>query len=455
MDNSTAFNRQALEMQVAHTGWRAHTHGMSGVRFAWNTIRASARFVVLVLLGFASADSLSIANDAAAYRHQRWTTQEGLPDNTVLSLLQTHDGYLWIGTASGLARFDGVTFTIFNHASDSVFLNDRVMALAEGPAGDLWIGTHGGLLHLQNGSWVRFRASDGLWHDEIQVVCVRRAGEVWVGTLAGLNRISQNRIDKVPHLRSGFGSSSIINAICEDASGSMWIGTTAGLFRWNPLSEEFEDHHRAYAWTNSPAISRIVASGDGTLSALGENLNQRQGQTWHELKGFRSPLPEGWPHALLVDRTGAAWMGGDGGLRRFQNGVTVPFIKADESSKLRVNCLIEDREGNLWIGTQANGLLRWQPRRFVTYASGDGLADNNVRTLCESSEGVVWIGTDGGVSQWRNGNFMPDPIPEVVSNNRIRSLHVDRNGALWIGTGDSLECWQHEKLTSHKWSAAP
>ncbi|MCI0537884.1 MAG: ATP-binding protein, partial [Verrucomicrobiales bacterium] len=259
----------------------------------------------------------------------------------------------------------------------------------------------------------RFSVLDGLWHDEIQAVCARRTGDVWVGTLAGLNRISQNRIHKVPHLRSGYGSSSIINALCEDDSGSVWIGTTAGLFRWNSASGEFEDHHRAYAWTNGPGIMRIVAPEHGTLWAEGEGLYKKNGEDWRELEAFRSTLTEASAYALLVDRVGAAWIGGEAGLWRFRQGVAAAFINAHEDSALRVNCLVEDREGNLWIGT------------------------------------------DGGVSRWHNGNLATHAITAHLLNSGVRSLHEDRSGALWIGTGDLLESWQHERLTSHRWSAIP
>ena len=127
------------------------------------------------------------------YRSDAWKTEQGLPQNNVQRLLQTRDGYLWVATRFGLARFDGVKFTTFSLANIPAMVSDNCVTLAEDPDGHLWIGTDNGLLRWENGAFRRFTVREGLGHNRIMSLCPSHAGGVWIGTGRGITRFQNGR----------------------------------------------------------------------------------------------------------------------------------------------------------------------------------------------------------------------------------------------------------------------
>jgi len=126
-----------------------------------------------------------VSKDSNPYLHRTWTTENGLPQNSVTSILQTQDGYLWLGTLGGLARFDGVEFTVFNTVNTVGIKSDRVRALHEDAAGDLWIGTeHGGLIRYHRGVFTNYSLHEGLPSTSVLSITGDRSGDLWIGTLA-------------------------------------------------------------------------------------------------------------------------------------------------------------------------------------------------------------------------------------------------------------------------------
>jgi ligand-binding sensor domain-containing protein len=124
---------------------------------------------------------------AGSYRIDAFKTEHGLPQNTVQCLLQTRDGYLWVGTRFGLARFDVLRFTLFNSANTPAMASDSCLALAEDNEGSLWVATKRGLLRWQDWQFTRFTTADGLGHDQVWALCPSRRGGLWIGTEDGVS----------------------------------------------------------------------------------------------------------------------------------------------------------------------------------------------------------------------------------------------------------------------------
>jgi ligand-binding sensor domain-containing protein len=125
---------------------------------------------------------------ALSYRQVIWTTEQGLPNNTIQVLLQSRDGYLWIGTAGGLVRFDGQRFTVFQRRSHPAMVNDDCRALAQATDGSLWIGTANGLLRYSGGVFQRFTQEHGLGDPTVRSLVASRHNEIWIATTKGLTR---------------------------------------------------------------------------------------------------------------------------------------------------------------------------------------------------------------------------------------------------------------------------
>ena len=156
-----------------------------------------------------------------AFAVDRWTTRNGLPQNSVNAIVQTPDGYLWVGTFAGLARFDGSTFNVMERRDSSGRHVDRVLALAVGRDSALWVGTESGLLRYSHGSTEIFTVANGLPHNEIATVYVDRGGTVWVGTPGGIARYAGGRFEAFTWMEGEALRN--VNSMVQDASGTLWI----------------------------------------------------------------------------------------------------------------------------------------------------------------------------------------------------------------------------------------
>src|SRR5215472_1153586 len=184
------------------------------------------------------------SNRINEYVHNSWRTEDGLPQNSVLAILQTRDGYLWMGTQEGVVRFNGVQFTVFDKSNTRAIKHNDVRALLQDRQGNLWIGGFGGgLIQYRDGVFRSYLREDGLSDNTVPALLQDRSGNLWVGTDNGLDQFQNGmfiRFGKEQGL-----SDVIINALTEDGDGNLWIGTDNGLNRvahadfHNPKIEKF------------------------------------------------------------------------------------------------------------------------------------------------------------------------------------------------------------------------
>ena len=383
---------------------------------------------------------------ATEFRQRVYSRENGLPDNRILSLLQSRDGFLWIGTASGVARFDGLKFQVFGPDLHPEFVNDEVAALAEGLDGAIWIGTKDGLLRLQAGRIQRFTEQDGLANKRIHSLCATRNGDVWIGTSRGLDRLRQGRMENLPMPEGKKPENREVQSIYEDASGAVWCGSAAGVRRWDAQSDQL----REIRLPGDDYAARIHGDSQTNVWFKGSWLIRwREGQ-------FHQVTDELGSHALLATRNGTVWLNrasqfdGEIGLLRLEGNNLNYYERQDGLSDNFVTALLEDRQGNLWIGTDSGGLNCWQPRRFPTIGKVR-LANERVWTLAPARDDGIWIGTEEGVSLWRGGRMTPQPIWLRMVDERIRALHEAADGLLWICTGNAVEVWDGFQSTPHRW----
>ena len=176
-----------------------------------------------LLLWVGPAVALDPGRPLSQFTHDLWSTENGLPQNTVHAITQTSDGFIWIATEEGLGRFDGFSFTVFDKQNTPQFKSDDVRAIAEDHHGVLWIGTVDGLVQLQNGKFKAFEIPGGSAGNKIASIYEDRTGSLWVATSAGLGRIKEGSVTTFAS-QDGLP----VNSVFEDQQGSLWAGTSAG-----------------------------------------------------------------------------------------------------------------------------------------------------------------------------------------------------------------------------------
>ena len=388
---------------------------------------AIASLLVAAGLGMsAAAPALDPAVPLTQYGHDVWTSDSGLPQNSITTILQTRDGYLWLGTQEGLVRFDGVRFTVFDTRNTAALSDDWVQTLLETKDGTLWIGTVAGLVSMRDGVFAS-RFPERLSHAVIEDLFEARNGSVWVASDAGASRIDGDRIatftprDGLPGPR--------VRAVAEDARGDLWAGGNWGLARWDG------DRFSAHSLADSGPLGVMSLLADpasgiwaGTLRGIA-HADARSTRLYGASDGLTANLVK----ALERDRDGNVWVGTDGGLFRFRDGKFLRHGTGEGLSSNRILAIHEDREGSLWVGTSDGGLDRIKRQRIAIYTTRDGLSDNVLWTVYEDRRGNLWAGTAEGVlNRLAPGQSRFEPWVRLSAS--VMAIAEGADGSLWIGT---------------------
>ncbi|EEF63377.1 sensor histidine kinase [Pedosphaera parvula] len=374
-----------------------------------------------------------------------WGGETGLPQNTINSIVQTRDGYLWLGTREGLARFDGVRFTVFGLREGLQSID--VQRLYEDRQGTLWIGTGGGgLSRYVAGRIETLAVPSGLaTSDIISALAEDGAGRLWVGTRSGLIQWDRDQFIRDEAL-AGL-SRTAINALMPDRHGGMWIATARqGLFelRNGQLTESRgppgDEKILAYCLLEDQAGNIWASIGNGKV------LCRRSGQ-WTRYDESHG-LPFAYVTSLAEEADGTIWAGSlDNGLYRFEAGRFFAVRKENGLSANDIRSLRPDREGNLWVGTRTAGLNRLSHRKLVSYGAAEGLTNDFTRSVAETADGTLWVCTYGsGLNLGGPGGFKPSP--EERQHAFVDSVLATQDGNLWFGAGRGLFHLQDGKLVN-------
>ncbi len=378
----------------------------------------------LVALSAAAADRLDLGSDS--FRVNRWTTDDGLPQNRCSCLQQTRDGYLWIGTWFGLVRFDGLRFTVFSKSNTPELTSDSINALAEDNGGTLWIGTSDGLVSYRQHRFHRITTAEGLPDMNVWRLAGAGSGGLWVQAGTEVMILENGKFSPGWDLKSRERPQVLSFAL--GADGSLNILTRTSWLQLSPKADELRTNYHAApfsllsflpsnqshnAWVGTEHGLRRLEEGV-LKSATAEELSREAVVFLYQDGGgalWAGVSPKG-----LFCRTGGRWRAVDLG-----NGFTPGSIVA----------MTEDREGNLWLGTE-EGLFELLPQRVRAYTARDGLAADYVWSVCEGTDGVIWVGTDLGLSRIRAGHVLALDFPELGANHPDRCVWPDEKGGVWI-----------------------
>ena len=369
------------------------------------------------------ASGQSRARLADHYIQRGWGTADGLPQNTVTSMVQTRDGYLWLGTFGGLVRFDGHAFTVFDPGNTPGLFSSRIVSLHEDRAGRLWIGSEGGLTRLEGGRFTSYTSRDGLPETGVAAIVDDRRGRTWI-TGSGLLRsegAAFSRFDiKQMHIATG--------DLAEAANGDLWVTARGGVARVAgdevvTFVERFgEPEHLLITSTQQVLVGRPgLASWNGS-----------------RFVDVRLPLTAGQYGeitALAEDHDGSIWIGTSrAGVLRWHDGAFESYDASDGLTGNFVRSLLVDRDGHLWIGTDVGGLNRLKRRRVHSYQRPDSV-EQSIGPIVGDGDGGLWIGaTCGGLLDFHGGTFRVYELRDGLPNPCIWALHRDADGTLWIGT---------------------
>lgn len=363
-------------------------------------ISRSLRLWFLLLSFSSTAWAVDPSRQISQYGHSVWRLQDGFFNGRPYAIAQTTDGYLWIGTQNGLVRFDGVRFVPWAPQIGEPAPSFRIQTLLGARDGGLWIGTESGLMHWANHKLFRYPGLRG----RVDAIVERHNGVIWFSRY----RPDGVALCQVVSLQTRcYGQERGLSlqggaTLMEDTSGSLWIGDTTSIVRW----------------------------GAGSASVL-------------KLKGLRGDVAQGVV-AIVARPNGVVLAGinpgGPGlGLEQVVSGALKPFLAPGiDGSSLNVTALLSDRQGSLWIGTEAEGIYRIHEGKVDRFRSSDGLSGDSIMGFYEDQEGDVWVATSKGIDCFRDLRVISFPGLGGLGTDEVDSVLAARDGTIWVGGSGAL-----------------
>jgi ligand-binding sensor domain-containing protein/signal transduction histidine kinase len=421
-----------------------------------------------------------------------WTSKEGLPENAVISVIQTRDGYLWLGTLNGLVRFDGNHFTVFNEHNTPGLNSDRIVYLFEDSHTNLWIGTDAaGAALVQDGKIKNFDIGRPGHEGRLVSVCEDVSGTVWLYTADA--RLGRYQNGKLETLNFNFNPLGIYRMITAEKSGPLWIGEYGAGEPWGQIfSFQPSNFHppalpidqlirvekldfilagqrggtwrlingRVQKWSVTQLEKDFGAYpwGNATVTTAGEDHDgnlivgtRGAGVFWYDADGkyqhisTDQGLSSAFVLSLCTDGQGNLWVGTDGnGLDRVKRKA---FGTPAELHPWAAQSLFEDAQGGLWMAFNAQGVTHWLASGTQDFGVGRG---SNAWTVLVDQQQRVWAGTRGeGLFQFQTNHFQQAPGAEIPGP-QIFALFEDPNGQLWAGTRNGLARWNGEDWKIYK-----
>jgi ligand-binding sensor domain-containing protein/AraC-like DNA-binding protein len=426
-----------------------------------------------------------------------WTVEDGLPQNAIKALHHTRDGFIWIGTPSGLVRFDGLNFKIYTRWNLPVLKDDNITCIYEDQNQVLWVGTDGGgLCTLEDGRWHRYSAENGLSSDHIRVIISDFNGDIWVGTDYGLNRINKDGI-RIFTKKDGLYDNTI-TALTIDSWNNLWIGTfRGGLAKFNHdifsifgYQEGLKNlsirtltvGSKGILWIGTYEGIYFIKRDEGIVhqvkgtsyTPINSIMEKSIGELWigTMVSGVKkmnpidltrtiisNNLPDDFIHCTIKDNAGNIWLGTDTGglvqlkIRRISN-VTEQHGLPDGAT----SAVYQDRFESVWIGTRNKGLVQIHDNRIIRIlTTSSGLSSNKIRVISEDPKGMLWIGTDGGgINILKNqGVYLKLTAEDGLSSNQINAILQDHRGRMWIGTEEGLNRYADGRFTFYNKATDP
>jgi diguanylate cyclase (GGDEF)-like protein len=410
----------------------------------------SIALTLIIVCGFAfnspSLQALDPDKPFSQYVLDAWSIEQGLPQITVHSLTQDDQGYMWIGTQAGVARFDGVSFTTYSSDNTPELPGNFIQDLLTDSKGRVWIATYKGLTRYEKGSFTHINRDTDNQPLQLNVLKVDEDphGRIWLSTVEGLYCVEQDKLvryTKIPQTVSSVYTAN--NALFVGGVGNLWR-MNGDQFQQISLPAEYQDSTISQMiWHNS---TLWLGTNNGLLIYSPESGQINEFQTSTAL--YQYPVD-----ALGTDSDNNLWVGTINGLYRIRSSQVVEHVPNDNPHNFQqVLTIYEDHEQNLWFGSYRDGIARLWNGRTRRYSVSSGLNEPLVWSVLPTLDDKgIWTGTNLGLSLLKDGTFEQLIKPEDLPHPTVYTL-LQEADKLWIGTRKGLATYSDGKaqLTAHK-----
>nr|WP_246205982.1 sensor histidine kinase [Fulvivirga aurantia] len=417
------------------------------------------------------------------YNYEHWDSQNGLPDNAIIHLLQSKDEYIWFASYGGITRFNGVDFLTYSAFNTPELINNSFTYIYEDSDGVIWTASSGnGAVTVDNGELKIYTTTHGLPSNFVEEIVQDQSGRIWIATSDGLTYKKDDKFvnTEVPHLLKNLR----IKSIDVDSANILWVATTNQGVYTTSNGQILDYYHTGNGLVSNNINYVKVENGNEVWIGTDAGLSIIQNGTITNLTSEEG-LPSDMVSTSIIDKKGLRWIGTFRGMAR--RSIDDKWSYFDPSHPLFENdftTLIQDTEGNLWIGTYRQGLYKLWDGKFTNYALASandlqpfivhcitpGLLSNTFIVINETgvyrlhpqdnrlerfdvdndfsetklkfglvdSKGVLWVATQDYLLKYQNGKSVKYTVTDGLVHNNIRVIHEDSAGDLWIGTTNGI-----------------
>ncbi|MDZ7261610.1 MAG: hypothetical protein ONB05_05840, partial [candidate division KSB1 bacterium] len=368
-----------------------------------------------------------------------YNTSNGLPDNHIFCIFQDSQNKIWLGTIHAVVQYDGQTFHTYEHNMGSVnrIVEDRQQTL--------WLTSQRGVSRYTGTIFQNFTTAHGLPNNTVLSACIDATGIFWVGTASGLARFDSVRF-RVDELPGELRREKIYDIFC-DRRGYLWFATDDSLIEYS-REDNYVKKHAPPDRLSSYLTSCVFQDSEGNLW-----LGTRYG-VWRYtpflFRSVKSDLLNEDVYCIYEDRAGNLWFGLKEGAIRY-DGMQLRFFSEKDGLNARwIYAVLQDDRGNLWFGTGNSGLFMFDGQSFRHFSTQQGLASNAVNSIIEDARRNLWFGTFAGISKYDYQRFENFSTEDGLPSNEVYSLYQDRKGEIWIGTDANVSRFDGQNFRSYQ-----
>lgn len=397
-------------------------------------------FIVLThIVGLISAAHVSVSQGLNPEKHlsqyvlSSWNTEDGLTSESTNDLLQTEDGYIWIATYTGLHRFDGLNFTIFNSQNSNI-PSSNVLRLAQDQNGELWLGTLHGLAKFKNGQFYTPEALLPTKFISVEDMLINKNNDIWFSSKS--NSLFYYKDSVLRDFNATFiESSSTILAIEEDNNGDVFFGTDdSKLWKYSLANDtiiqiSLDIHVNGINCLLSDEEGLLIGSGSGLYVYTSEGIVKN------------TDIEDVSITSLRKDLNGNFWLGTVKGLIRFNTDTKSVYMLSEEKGLPNniIRQIIFDKDQNLWGGTYRGGIFHLTDGLATTFSENDGLSTDIISSVGQLSENTFIFGNENGkLDLLRNDEITLYNEKISLPEDRLKHVFVDKSKHVWVSTYGGL-----------------
>lgn len=404
------------------------------------------------------------------YNFINYSIEDGLAQSQVRAICQDNLGYLWIGTLGGLSKFDGTTFE--NYSTNDGLLDNQINSIFNDCKGNLWFGTNGGVTMYNGYEFVNLKFKAELTENSVLSITEDRLGNIWFATDGGgVVYYDKSELHYIT-LPNG-ANNNYVRHIIPDKQGKLWLATRNGVSSIDVdfnIKDEIPNINATQVaidngeiWCSTFGDGMLILSEDSILKISSENglisnhirafTKRSDGSFWFvakngiskyykgRFKNFttKDGLKDNNIKCVIEEKEGNLFFGSDGGgLIKFTNEDFVCYTQKDAIGSNVVMSIIEDQNKNIWLSTYGDGVGVFTSKGYFLYKDNDGLANNTVWCSMLSSKPSIWVGTSNGISEFDGNKFITYDTKNGLDANKVYALQEDAKGNIWIGTKEGV-----------------